>query len=118
MSDFEDNDPLPPEWPAFDDQGHPVKVDMPVVYDEPDQDAPPERDYGKVFSMLIIGTTDAETIRRRVLCWAYLLKAPGGPRTLDELGLALGITRQAAHKWLTRFRAILPHLAREVGFEG
>jgi len=117
--DYDQGDPVPPEMPGYDDDGNPVLVVAPLVYDsEPEPEAPPPRDYGRLFSLLLIGATDAETVRRRVLCWAYLLKAPHGPQTLDQLGLALGITKQAAHKWLTAFRRHLPEIMREAGFTG
>jgi hypothetical protein len=104
---------------AFDEDGRPVLVTEPAVYDD-DDDAhePPARDYGAIFSMLIMGATDAETYRRRVLGWGYLLKANGAPQSLAELGTALGISKQAAAKWLTAFRATLREIAQENGFDG
>lgn len=79
---------------------------------------PPPRDYGKVFELLTVGAPDALTVGRRTLCLAYLLKAPGCPRTLAELGAVLGVSRQMAHKRLTTFRALLPEIAREINFAG
>jgi hypothetical protein len=117
MEDY-DGELTAPELPWFDDQGRPVLVDPPAVYDDPLPDTSPHRDYGKLFSLLIRGAPDAATVYHRVMCWAYLLKAQEGPRTLNELGLALGISRQAAHKRLTAFRALLPKIAREIGFDG
>ena len=86
--------------------------------DEKATDAPPQRDYGSLFGLLIAGAPDATTVHRRVLALGYMLHAPGAPRSLAELGLALGITKQAAAKWLTQFRAILPAIAREMGLDG
>ncbi len=86
--------------------------------DEGAMTTPPHRDYGRLFGMLISGATDETVIFRRVMALAYMLHAPGAPRSLAELGLALGISKQAAAKWLTQFRTILPAIARESGFDG
>jgi hypothetical protein len=101
----------------FDDNGDPVATVQPVYPDAPEAD-PPGRDYSTIFAMLISGAGDAETYRRRVLGWGYLLKAEGAPRSLEELGCALGISKQAAHAWLTQYRRVLRRIARELGFDG
>jgi hypothetical protein len=116
----EDFDPqaVAPELPTFyDDAGRPTAVDLPAVYGEPEPDAEP-RDYGKLLALLIAGAPDAQTVGRRALCLGYMLQARGAPATLADLGRTLGISRQAAHRRLTRFRAILPAMAKEIGLAG
>jgi hypothetical protein len=106
----------PPELPlAFDADGHPVQVDEPEVYDNPEGPAP-ERDYAKVIGLLVTGAPDAATAGRRALLLGFILKADGAPRTLADLGRTLGVSKQRAHVVLTQFRALLPEIAREIGF--
>ena len=86
------------------------------VHDPAEQETPAPND--GLLRVLIVGAPDAAIFYRRGLCIGYLLKVPGYPTTLEELGLALGISKQAAAQWLTRFKALLPEIAREIGLEG
>jgi hypothetical protein len=81
-----------------------------------DEEAPAPND--GLLRVLIVGAPDAQTLYRRALCIGYLLKSPGYPATLEQLGAVLGISKQAAAKWLTRFKALLPAIEQEIGREG
>jgi hypothetical protein len=82
----------------------------------PDEDSPAPND--GLLRVLIVGAPDAQTLYRRALCIGYLLKSPGYPATLEQLGAVLGISKQAAAQWLTRFKALLPAIEQEIGREG
>ena len=86
------------------------------VVEPADEEAPATND--GLLRVLILGTPDAATFYRRGLCIGYILKVPGYPATTEDLGVALGISRQAAEKWLRRFEATLPEIAREIGSGG
>ena len=117
----EADDPRPPEMPfGFDEAGI-----VPAVWPEaiePEADATPREasgcDYGRLLALLTTGAPDADTIAWRALLLAYAMKSEGGPQTLADIARVMTVSRQAAWLRLTRFRALLPAIAREVGFDG
>ena len=92
--------------PTFDEAGQRVTVSHPIYETEDDpQDAPRAKLTLKdTFDLLLCGAMDDREIAGRVKVMGYIVKAERAPRTLDELGFALGISKQAAHKRLTIFR--------------
>jgi hypothetical protein len=111
--------PGTPEMPAaYDEAGRPVPVAEPAVYDADDQDdAPAGPDYARLISVLTMCAETTEEVGRRTLMLGYMLKSAGAPRTLEDVGRLLGITKQAAAKRLTIFKRILPQIAMEAGIE-
>ena len=114
----QERDISPPEMPlAFDDDGRAVAVSHPV-YETPDSEPQAGADYGAFLELLTVGATDAEQVGRRAIFLAYLIRDPDKRGTLADMARLLGISKQAAHKRLTRFRAELPAICRESGFAG
>jgi biotin operon repressor len=54
--------------------------------------------------LLLCGAQDDHDTAGRAAMLGYILKSQFAPQSLDELGLRLGISKQAAHKRLTTFR--------------
>jgi hypothetical protein len=102
-----DDPDITPEMPlAFDEAGHPVAV-SPPVYETPDEtqdDQPGKITLADIPDLLLCGAQDDHDTAGRAAMLGYILKSQFAPQSLDELGLRLGISKQAAHKRLTTFR--------------
>lgn len=96
------------ERPAFDDDHRPVPAedfDWQAIEPEPEGiGADPKA--GLVLGVLayLCECPDPKRVWRRLQCLTYLLKLPGAPESLAELGKRLGCSKQAAFESLTRFR--------------
>jgi hypothetical protein len=65
-------------------------------------------DYAGLLNALTFGAIDAEEVGRRTLCMAYVFRSPDERGTLEDLGRALGLSKQRAHALLTKFRNEMP----------
>ena len=111
-------DITPPEMPlAFDEQGLAVAVSHPI-FETSDDEHQTGADYGSFLDLLTVGAADAEQVGRRVIFLRYIMQSPDQRGTLADVARLLGISKQAAHKRLTRFRADLPAISKESGFSG
>lgn len=99
----------------YDEAGHPVAVVQPAYEADDTQEG---ADYAGLLSLLTTGAADAETIGKRTALLAYIMQPPDRRGTLEDLGRLLGVSRQAAFKRLTRFKAELPAICKESGFVG
>ncbi len=102
---------------CFDEAGHPVGVSEPI-YVATDAETQDGADYVGLLSLLTTGAADPETIGKRTALLAYIMQPPDRRGTLEDLGRLLGVSRQAAFKRLTRFKAELPAICKESGFVG
>jgi hypothetical protein len=106
---------------GFDDAGCPTPTVQPDVYRDPSggtQAELPESGSYDLLRLLLFGLNSAEEVGIRVMLIAYIMSPPHQRPSLATLGHTLGISKQAVSQRLTRFREILPEIAREVGFEG
>ena len=106
-----------PELPVyFDEAGRQCAVDWPQDDEpEPPQSAP---SLSGVLSILLTATNSSAEIGNRALFLGYVMRTPGAPRTLRELGARMGISHVMAAKRLTRFKGDLRAILRENGLNG
>ncbi len=91
---------------GFDDDGERVPVvEQECPPEEAEEGLLSEQDERRVrqetivrlFTRLVEGDSDAESVGRKVLVLSYLLKrCPGAPRSLAELGARMGVTKGRA----------------------
>lgn len=100
-------DPVAPEMPlAFDADNRLVAVTHPI-YETPlegQDDQPDKMTLADMMDVLLCGISSRDEVHARTVLIGYLLQSQFAPHTLDELGAALGITKQAAAKRLTTFK--------------
>ncbi len=95
---------------GFDDDGQPILVAMPAVYDDHDQEQT-AFDPQAFLDALVSATRTPGEIGERVLCLSYLLNrtapesVPTGPKTLRQLADSIGVSHVAAARRVNRLRA-------------
>jgi hypothetical protein len=104
-----------PEMPlAFDDDGRPVPVTLPAVYDAADTPEAAGLDAAVLLDAVLLGTTGPAEVGERVILLSFCLpQIQTAPKSFRELGARLGCSHETARRKLT---ALLQHLRGKLPF--